>query len=118
MKWTKGAALLLPILTASCGPFYRLPGHHEGNRLSPPPVVLKTGQKMPMVTEGFESLFFEMALFHSIHTDDPSVARVSRKNSGTSLWIEGVRPGKTRAYYAGKSAANKGFEVTVVDPDS
>ena len=108
---------LAAFFVTGCGHLYHLRGHNSRNRLNPPDIVMKPGERRKILTEGL-SLLALIPATKMIQIQNPSIVRLSPRFSHKAYLAAG-RAGSTRVWYSyGKPhQGNLGFTVTVTNDE-
>lgn len=98
-----------------CKKIYHLPGHHEFNRHSPPPISMKQGESKRILTAGLDWPILSAGPSYTIRSSNTEIVEVTRGN--WTVRLKANRPGTTRVHYDAFfdiKPQNHGFEVKVL----
>jgi hypothetical protein len=111
------AVLIAATALVGCKTIYHLPGHHESNRHSPPPISMKPGESKRILTAGLDWPILSAGPSYTIRSSDREIVAVNRGNR--TVRLEANRPGTARVHYDAFfdiEPQNLGFEVKVLQP--
>ena len=116
--------LVMSLALFGCeAPLFNLPGHSERNCYNPPPVSMRVGESLPVISRGgIPGTSPGVISYPRVVSMNTNIVVVDHNENFTHSRIRAVAPGSTRVFYnrrilpgkdSGRETNNRGFEVTV-----